>query len=793
MFQVHARLHTEPGEKCVFMDRYRENMLVLRDQNGVPTSFAFDQVIDEHVSDIEAFPMFGGMFTEGKNNCVFLSFGENSSVISVVSFVCDLLLAQDCSISMSFVESRRGRLIDLLDCREVKSSLQTKKHRIQDKESLEQILGKGLHNAHEEGAALCYFFFIEYPNKVQRFMVFVSFPPPLKAYDVHSLSKATDRSEINLWSMRSEQRIFHLLRTLRFQGYVKDTEQAGLGGLLQPFLDIRASISLVFHLKPHKRHRFINRFHLETSRQFFRARLPQALKSQVAVPRNQMAEIARLQLELERSQDIIQKLNTKLLSQTLLNTLGDVEINSDFTQQFSGKLKEIEERFTQVQKQNAAILKSVDTVERKSANEEQPQPWKQPRFKYEDETFALQKLWHDYGLHYIQWLEFSLKTELHFTLRNSLPHLNDLEVLDLQESIWKKCTREDFYRIVQKDGGTLQRCLNNIDLRGTEIKFSTLAAQPLGMLEVHVIQAEGIAAMDRMSLSDPFVRVRVHPYSRQTDVVEDADSVLWNQTFLFEVSDLNVNVQIDLRDKDKLSTERILGVQIPLLDIIENKAQTFFSSEKGSLQVGYIWVDYGEENLIDIQEFCGESVTQFGMDDRCFQRALQRLNVGFNPTVARHVFEVISHAEANPTLHLDELLFRLRCCNLSDKVRLKELRMLFFILADIPWQINIACEDPDIGPKIDGSYTVRTVLCQGRPMWSSLEGSTYLWWNKDKWIISEVFNDSEPYCFLEIDDNEPESYLGRRILNSKRIWKNVKKNRYSKDTIKEVQVYINHH
>ena len=107
------------------------------------------------------------------------------------------------------------------------------------------------------------------------------------------------------------------------------------------------------------------------------------------VPSNQMAEIARLQLELERSQDIIQTLNTQLLSQTLLNTLGDVDINSEFTQQFSGKLKEIEERFTQVQKQNAAILKSVDTVERNSANDELPQPWRQPRFKYEDETFAV--------------------------------------------------------------------------------------------------------------------------------------------------------------------------------------------------------------------------------------------------------------------------------------------------------------------------------------------------------------------------------------------------------------------
>merc|ERR1712100_924477 len=113
-------------------------------------------------------------------------------------------------------------------------------------------------------------------------------------------------------------------------------------------------------------------------------------------------------------------------------------------------------------------------------------------------------------------------------------------------------------------------------------------------------------------------------------------------------------------------------------------------------------------------------------------------------------------------------------------------------MADIPWSITVLCEDKAVGEKVSGTYKLRTVLCQGRPMWSSEEGHRYLWWSKHRgqWIISPLFDYSNAFCFLEDERHDSDSSLGRTIVNSKHQWQRTVKRTLGKNQMKSLEISI---
>ena len=84
-------------------------------------------------------------------------------------------------------------------------------------------------------------------------------------------------------------------------------------------------------------------------------------------------------------------------------------------------------------------------------------------------------------------------------------------------------------------------------------------------LEVAVLEAKGIAAMDSNGLSDPYCVVQCGAVKCHTRCIQKTLVPRWEETFRFQVSKKSEQLQLDMYDRDMIGDDDYLGqVMLPL-------------------------------------------------------------------------------------------------------------------------------------------------------------------------------------------------------------------------------------
>lgn len=115
-------------------------------------------------------------------------------------------------------------------------------------------------------------------------------------------------------------------------------------------------------------------------------------------------------------------------------------------------------------------------------------------------------------------------------------------------------------------------------------------------LQVRVIEARNLPAMDLNGFSDPYVRLQLGKNRSRTKVVKKCLNPTWGEEFSFRVEDLNEELVISVLDEDKYFNDDFVGqIKIPVSQV--------FDAENKSL--GTVWYPLQPKNKKSKKD-CGE-------------------------------------------------------------------------------------------------------------------------------------------------------------------------------------------
>ncbi|EGD81121.1 hypothetical protein PTSG_11158 [Salpingoeca rosetta] len=112
-----------------------------------------------------------------------------------------------------------------------------------------------------------------------------------------------------------------------------------------------------------------------------------------------------------------------------------------------------------------------------------------------------------------------------------------------------------------------------------------------GTLEVHVASASALDARDYGGVSDPYVVLELGNFKQRTRTIHKTINPDFDQLFMFPVTDVFDVLRVRVYDEDRGSSDDFLGaVDIPLLEIVNNKTERFFLKKESMLKLykGYI-------------------------------------------------------------------------------------------------------------------------------------------------------------------------------------------------------------
>lgn len=93
-------------------------------------------------------------------------------------------------------------------------------------------------------------------------------------------------------------------------------------------------------------------------------------------------------------------------------------------------------------------------------------------------------------------------------------------------------------------------------------------------LQVHVLEARGLAARDENGLSDPFVRLQLGSTKAKSGVVYKNLNPSWNEEFFFNVDGPNDELLVVVWDEDLFSNDFLGQVKVPVSDVRAAEKQT---------------------------------------------------------------------------------------------------------------------------------------------------------------------------------------------------------------------------
>ena len=89
--------------------------------------------------------------------------------------------------------------------------------------------------------------------------------------------------------------------------------------------------------------------------------------------------------------------------------------------------------------------------------------------------------------------------------------------------------------------------------------MGSLSGNVLGVLYVEVVESRSLAAKDYNGLSDPYAIVKYETQEQKTGVVTGSLFPKWRTKFLFQVTDPNSQLIIDVMDFDEFSAHDFMG------------------------------------------------------------------------------------------------------------------------------------------------------------------------------------------------------------------------------------------
>lgn len=93
-------------------------------------------------------------------------------------------------------------------------------------------------------------------------------------------------------------------------------------------------------------------------------------------------------------------------------------------------------------------------------------------------------------------------------------------------------------------------------------------------LQVHVVEARGLAARDENGLSDPFVRLQLGSTKAKSATVYKNLNPTWNEEYIFNVEGSDGELLVVVWDEDRFSRDFLGQVKIPMSDILTAEKQT---------------------------------------------------------------------------------------------------------------------------------------------------------------------------------------------------------------------------
>lgn len=93
-------------------------------------------------------------------------------------------------------------------------------------------------------------------------------------------------------------------------------------------------------------------------------------------------------------------------------------------------------------------------------------------------------------------------------------------------------------------------------------------------LQVHVVEARGLAARDENGLSDPFVRLQLGSTKAKSATVYKTLNPTWNEEYIFNVEGSDGELLVVVWDEDRFSRDFLGQVKIPISDILTAEKQT---------------------------------------------------------------------------------------------------------------------------------------------------------------------------------------------------------------------------
>lgn len=159
-------------------------------------------------------------------------------------------------------------------------------------------------------------------------------------------------------------------------------------------------------------------------------------------------------------------------------------------------------------------------------------------------------------------------------------------------------------------------------------------------LQVRIIEARNIPAMDLNGLSDPYVKVQLGRQKFKTKVVKKSLNPQWDEEFGFRVDDLNEELVVYVLDEDKYFNDDFVGqLRVPVSKV--------FDSEDKS--IGPCWYSLQPKNKKSKNKDCGEILLTI-----YFSQNNSSVNLNCNGESPSRTFNSSSNSSS---LRLEEIAF----------------------------------------------------------------------------------------------------------------------------------------
>lgn len=94
-------------------------------------------------------------------------------------------------------------------------------------------------------------------------------------------------------------------------------------------------------------------------------------------------------------------------------------------------------------------------------------------------------------------------------------------------------------------------------------------------LQVRVVEARNLPAMDLNGFSDPYVRLQLGKHRSRTKVVKKNLNPKWGDDFTFRVDDLKDELVVSVLDEDKYFNDDFVGqVRVPVSQVFDAENQS---------------------------------------------------------------------------------------------------------------------------------------------------------------------------------------------------------------------------